>query len=211
MENFRTYKIVTNRLILRCYEPQDVPAMSEGIMKSREHLGTFMPWAINDEHDTETVLKRIRKFRGLFDSGKDYIMGIFDKESGAYLGGAGWHLRVGDHAAEIGYWVMVDHTQKGIATEAARALTKVGFEIEDLERIQIHTQVQNEVSARIPERLGYVKEARLRKRITTTSGEAADIFVFSMLRDEYRGSEIAQMEVQAYDFIGRPLFVPFTP
>lgn len=211
MELFRTYKITTKRLVIRCYAPEDAPLMSKGILESRQHLSTFMPWAMNDDHDIETCAKRIRKFRGLYDAGEDYMMGIFDKSNGNYMGGTGLHLRVGDHAAEIGYWIHVDHTHKGIATEAAKALTKVGFEIENLERIQIHCQVDNEISARIPEKLGFVKEARLRNRITTTAGEPSDIFVYSMLRDEYRGNEIAQMEVEAFDFLGRPLFAPFVP
>ena len=206
MENFRTYKIVTDRLVIRCYAPNDVSAMSAGIQKSQQHLAEFMPWAVKENHDLETVAARIRKFRGMYDMGTDYMMGIFEKHSGAYMGGTGLHLRVGGHAAEIGYWVHVDHINKGIATEAAAALTKVGFDIENLERIQIHMQVDNTISRRVPEKLGFVQEGTLRKRQTNTLGDMVDIHVYSMLREEYRTNPIfAQMEVKAFDFMDRPL------
>lgn len=207
MENFQTYKIVTNRLIIRPYGPQDVQAFSDALNQNVEHLSTFLPWARTDSHDIETVAQKFRKFRSWYDSGQDYIMGIFDRESNALLGGTGWHLRVGDHAAEIGYWVLNTETKRGIATEAAAALTKVGFEVEGLERMQIHTQIDNKISQKIPKRLGYIKEAVLRKRISSIEGEAKDIVINSLLRTEYLGSEIAKMDLQAYDFMDRPLML----
>ena len=56
----------------------------------------------------------------------DYEYGVFLAD-GSVVGGCGLHRRIGPSALEIGYWVHVAHTRRGIATAAAGALTAVGF------------------------------------------------------------------------------------
>ena len=45
--------------------------------------------------------------------------GVFVTD-GRLVGALGLHRRVGPGALEIGYWVHVDHTRRGIATASAR-------------------------------------------------------------------------------------------
>ncbi|MGQ9815431.1 MAG: GNAT family N-acetyltransferase [Candidatus Roseilinea sp.] len=52
----------------------------------------------------------------------------------ALLGATG---RAGANAREIGYWIHVDHIGHGYATEAVAALTRAGFEIDHVQRIDI--------------------------------------------------------------------------
>ena len=88
-------------------------------------------------------------------------------EDSAVLGGTGLHERIGVNAREIGYWVRVEATNRGIATETAAALTKVGFEIMGLDRMEIHCDVRNLRSATIPRKLGFTHDANLRRRSIT--------------------------------------------
>jgi Acetyltransferase (GNAT) domain len=56
---------------------------------------------------------------------------------------------------EIGYWLAVGHTGRGLATRAAEALTRIAFDAPEVERVEIRCESENEASARIPQRLGY--------------------------------------------------------
>lgn len=39
------YRIETNRLVIRCWSPEDAPAVHHAESSSREHLKPFMSWA----------------------------------------------------------------------------------------------------------------------------------------------------------------------
>ncbi|MGI8886006.1 MAG: hypothetical protein ACR2G9_03745 [Gaiellaceae bacterium] len=39
------YRIVSERLVIRCWEPLDAPLVKEAIDSSLEHLQPWMPWA----------------------------------------------------------------------------------------------------------------------------------------------------------------------
>src|SRR5262249_24384090 len=41
------YRIVTERLVLRCWEPSDAAALKEAVDASIDHLLPWMPWAVN--------------------------------------------------------------------------------------------------------------------------------------------------------------------
>ena len=118
------YRVVTPRLVIRCWEPADAPLLKAAIDASIEHLLPWMPWAANEPTDIDTKIALIRRFRGQFDLGQDFTYGIFDREETQALGGTGLHTRLGSDAREIGYWVRADGINRGVATEAAGALTR---------------------------------------------------------------------------------------
>ena len=56
-------------------------------------------------------------------------------------------------------------TRQGYITESTAALTRVGFEICEADRMEIHIDPENEASLGVPRKLGYVEEATLRRRL----------------------------------------------
>ena len=201
----KTYRIETERIVARCYEPSDAKAMSEGILRNVEHLAPWLPWAATQNHDLETVSERIRLFRGNYDIGRDHTMGIWDRQDGSYIGGTGFHLRVGENAYEIGYWIDHRRLRQGLATHVAAALTKVAFVYEGVHRMNIHMHTANLPSKLIPARLGYQLEGRLLQRVPLQSGGYSDIFCYAMLREHFDASDFRDMAVKAFGFDGRPL------
>jgi len=141
-------------------------------------------------------------FRAKFDLSENYIYGVFDPNETELLGGTGLHPRVGLNAFEIGYWVNVIHVNKGYATEFSAALTKVVFEIENVNRVEIHCEPDNIRSVAIPKKLGYVYEDTLRGRTETIEGEPSDSMIWSILREEYLKSPAAKAKIVAYDAFG---------
>lgn len=199
------YRIHTARLVLRCWEPGDAPQLKNAINASLQHLRPWMPWTPSEPVTVSAVLKRVRRFRGMFDLNKDYVYGVFDRDGKTVLGGSGLHPRVGEGGLEIGYWIHVDHINRGLATEVAAALTRIAFEIHLVVRVEIHCDPANVRSAAVPKKLGYVYEATLRQRLTTPDGEWRDKMVWSMLASEYNKSRARQAKIEAFDALGERL------
>src|SRR5207247_5600355 len=114
------------------------------------------------------------------------------RDESEVVGGSGVHRRVGEGALEIGYWIRSSRAGEGLATEVTAALTRVGFELCEVDRIEIHTEPENERSMRIPLKLGYREEARLRRRLyAPPGGELRDAVIFTLFLDEFPSSPMA--------------------
>jgi RimJ/RimL family protein N-acetyltransferase len=199
------YRIHTQRLVLRCWHPQDAPLLTAAIAASLEHLRPWMLWAQYEPEDLQTKIERLRWRRGEFDLGQNFDYGIFNREETQVLGSIGLHTRVGPGAREIGYWIHQDHINQGLATEAAAALTKVAFVIDHVTRVEIHCDPGNVRSAAVPRKLGFCHEATLRHRTKTPDGQLRDTMIWTLLTDEYPRSPAAAAEIEAFDVLGRPL------
>ena len=58
------YRITTDRLILRCYDPCDAPALKAAIDASLHHLAE-MPWSREEPQSLDDKIALLRRFRGL--------------------------------------------------------------------------------------------------------------------------------------------------
>jgi len=197
------YAIRTQRLLIRCWEPTDVEGIRDAIGSSLEHLRPWMPWAAEEPRSVEDQVALLRTFRGHFDLGQDYVYGIFTPDGSKVVGGTGLHTRVGDGALEIGYWIRASRIGEGFATEVSAALTRIALEHCGVDRVEIRIDPENERSAAIPRKLGYVEEARLRRRLPPrTDGVPRDAVVFTLFGDTFAGSPSATAAIEAFDAVG---------
>jgi RimJ/RimL family protein N-acetyltransferase len=191
------YRIVTSRLVIRCWEPRDAPLLKDALDTSLDHLQEWMPWARDEPKPLEEKAQLLRLFRGKFDLDQDYVYGLFSPDEREALGGSGLHTRVGDDAFEIGYWIRASATRQGIASETTAALTRVAFELCGVDRVELHIDPANEASLGVPRKLGFTEEATLRRRLPV----ARDMVVFALFRDEVP-APIAETALQAFDAAG---------
>jgi RimJ/RimL family protein N-acetyltransferase len=188
------YRIVTPRLVIRCWDPRDAPRLKEAIDSSLDHLRPWMPWARHEPQTLAQKVELLREFRGQFDLGSDTIYAIFDVREERVLGGTGLHPRIGAGALEIGYWIRADAIGHGLATESTAALTRVAFEVADVDRVEIRCALENHASAAVPRKLGYAEQER-----------TADDMIFALTTDAFPGSPTAGARLVAYDVMGTAL------
>jgi len=197
------YGVHTRRLIIRCWQPADAYLAKAAIDENVDHLRPWMPWAMHEPTDLQAKIELLRRFRAEFDSSRDYVYGIFNSDETQVLGGTGLHTRLGESAREIGYWIHKDYINQGLATETAAALTRVAFEIDGVDRVEIHCDPENVRSAAVPKKLGFVHEATLRRRDRTSADAPRDTMVWTLFASDFPSSPAAIAELQAYDVVGR--------
>jgi RimJ/RimL family protein N-acetyltransferase len=194
---------------VRCWTPHDAGLIKDAIDASLEHLRPWMPWAHDEPQSLEEKVDLLRAFRSRFDANEDFVYGVFSQDEGRVLGGSGLHRRVGDDAFEIGYWIRSDAVGRGFATEVAAALTHVAFAVSEAERVEIHVDPANQASCRVPRKLGYLEEARLRRRLPpiVPAGPKRDALIFSMMVEEYPRSaaSAAAAAIAAFNSAGKRL------
>ena len=196
------YRIETKRLVVRCYNPSDAPLLAESVRQSVEHLRPWMPWVYAEPEPMEEKVKRLKRFRGMFDLGQDFIYGIFNPEDTRLLGGTGLHTRLGANELEIGYWIHKDYVNQGLVTESTAALVRVAFELLHVHRLEIHCDPANLASATIPRKLGFTHEGTLRAK-TPFLERWSDSMIWGLLESEYAGSHSAKAQIKAFDANGQ--------
>jgi RimJ/RimL family protein N-acetyltransferase len=124
------------------------------VNESLEHLRPWMDWA-RDPATEGSIGEVYGEAARAWDARTGFVYVVVDAATGAVVGGSGLHGRLGPDGLEIGYWVHVDRTGRGIATEVARALTSAAFALPGIERVRIQCAAGNVRSARVPAKLGF--------------------------------------------------------
>jgi RimJ/RimL family protein N-acetyltransferase len=162
-------------LVLRAYEPEDLDRLVEVVNANLEHLRPWMPWAAELSDGGPQ-----RQFLGYaaeqWAAGNEFNYGLFDA-AGAQLGGFGLHARNGPGVLEIGYWLAVAATGRGVGTAATLALTRLGAGLPGVDRIEIRCDERNLRSAAIPRRLGFrLVEVETRPPTAPAEGDRHEIW-----------------------------------
>lgn len=200
------YCILTQRLVLRCWEPTDAPRLQGAISQSLRDLRPWMPWAQNEPEELEAKVLRLRQFRAAFDQDREYVYGIFSRtDQQQILGSAGLHRRTAAEVRELGYWIHADHGGRGYATEAAGALTRLAFEVEQVRRAEIRCEPDNVRSARVAAKLGFRHEATLRQDVIGPDGRPRDTMIWALLAEDYRRCPAHATPLEAFDALQRRL------
>ena len=192
-----TYKIITERLLIRCYHPGDAALLQKAIDESLEHLKPWMPWTTQEPESAAQKARRLEVFREEFERGIDFAFGIFSKDEQVLLGSTGLHTRIGPDAREIGYWIHAEYLRRGYALETVVALCKVGFEIEGLQHIEIHCASDNTRSQGIPSKLGF----QLIRTEKSTDGDTYEM-IWSLSKEAYLECAWKNVRLEAYDAKG---------
>jgi len=151
------YKITIDDLIIRCYEPEDAVEFKKAIDSSLKHLHKYMEWSHSDPEPLSEKISLLKKWKSDFINNIDYTYAVFKGEK--MIASSGFHKSLENHnSLEIGYWVRADEINKGVATKVSCALIIAAFEIINAEKVEIHYEIDNIFSAKIPKRLKLKQE-----------------------------------------------------
>lgn len=181
MASFDPFPVLTTpRLTLRSIEPSDVERIFriQSDPEVTRYFGRGPDGSIADsERRIATLLAGVRENTSI-------RWGITLEESGELVGTGGfWRWNKPHRWAEIGYELLPALWNRGIMTEALRAVLRFGFESMDLHRVEAHIDPENRASARVLERLGFVLEGQHRQN-WYYGGRFTDTAVYGLLRDE---------------------------
>lgn len=194
------YRIETERLLLRSWAPTDVVALRESLDRSDSHLRPFIPFMKNEPRSYPATVELLRTLRASFDRDEHYRYAIFDSAGEVLLGEVMLVDRNGDGELELGYWLDVNQTGRGYATEASAALTRVAIELGKVDRVELQCTPANTASGALAARLGFTLEATLRGR-STSPGGTQDLQVWTLFASDYEGALPSRAELRAFDCI----------
>lgn len=160
------------RVVLRRWVLDDVPAWAAAIARNIEHLRPWMPWVEHEPLSDQDRGQLLDHWERLYLDGGDVGYGVF--RDGQAIGGCGLHKRRGPHGLEIGYWIDKDHTNQGIATEVARILTSAALSIPGITFVEIHHDKANIASSRVPQKLGYTFVGETQDSVTSPAEVGVD-------------------------------------
>ncbi len=196
------YRVETDRTVIRCWSPGDARMLRAVLDESQNYLRPWIPWMKDEPKTLDQTADWLRSNRANFDLDNDYRYGVFDPKEETLIGETGLYTRAGKGAREIGYWINREYGGQGYATETTAAMVKVAFEIDQVDRVEIQCAVANAISATIPDKLGFVHETNLKRRIEDTEGTIHDIMIWTLFADQYPGSPASDVRLSAFDCVG---------
>ncbi|MFE7441214.1 GNAT family N-acetyltransferase [Streptomyces chartreusis] len=162
----------TPRLILRRWREED-PSPMAAVNADAEVMRWIRDGSVLDEQQTRG---RVQAWEREWESQGFGLFAVEIRSTGELTGFTG--LSVPDFlpAVEVGWRLGRSHWGQGLATEAAAAAVRFGFEERGLERIVSITQVGNEASERIMTKLGMHP---VHETVNPTGGRPVRVFELS--------------------------------
>ncbi|MBB1255789.1 GNAT family N-acetyltransferase [Streptomyces alkaliterrae] len=179
-----TPTLQTARLRLRPFADTDADALFT--MHSSAHVMRY--WDSPRWEERARADRFLAVCRRIADEGTGARVAVDRASDGAFVGWcalSSWNPEY--RSASLGYCLDEAMWGHGFATEAAHAMLRWAFDTLDLNRVQAETDTRNVASARVLEKVGFVREGTLREDCVV-DGEVSDSWVFGLLRREWRPS-----------------------
>jgi RimJ/RimL family protein N-acetyltransferase len=174
----------TARLRLRPFTDADSDALFA--LHSNAHVLRY--WDSPPWREPARAERFIAACRQLAEEGSGARVAIDRTSDGTFVGWCSLTRWNPDHrSAAMGYCLGETAWGQGYATEAARAVLRWAFDALDLNRVQAETDTRNAASARVLEKLGFVREGTLRQDCVV-NGDVSDSWVYGLLRSEWRSA-----------------------
>ena len=181
-----TPTLLTDRLLLRPFSSNDgdelYPLMSDARVL---RYWDSPPWS-----DRSRVDRFIAMCAQLAKDGSGVRVAIVRRCDDAFIG---W-CTVNDwnptfRSASLGYCLVETVWGHGYATESAHAVLTWAYENLDLNRVQAECDTRNLGSARVLEKLGFLREGTLRQDCIV-DGDVSDTRVYGLLRSDWQGQTV---------------------
>ncbi len=173
-------RLIAGDLTLRRYRIEDAAPVCDAVLESGSDLSRYETWAAPG-FSVEEAARYVGWWISGWDDESARYFGVWRADR--YLGSCGLSSIDRAHrVAGLGFWVRSSETGRGVATAAAKAVVRFGFEHLELSRIEVMAAVDNEASLRVAAKVGAAREGILRRRLVL-GGVATDAVMMAVLRD----------------------------
>lgn len=172
--------IICSGLVLRPFADSDADAFAAAVVESVASVSPWMGWCTSD-YTAADALQWFAMCRAAQAAGTAFEFGIFDQQSGDFLGGAGLNdIRPLHRFCNLGYWVRQSRQGQGVAARSVQALAAHAFDALGLHRVEIVVAVGNAASLAVAAKCGALDERVARNRLCI-DGRPVDAQVFSLV------------------------------
>ena len=131
----------------------------------------------------ESAKMELMYWASLYERKRSIYWAISDKSNGKLIGTCGFNSWSKEHSrAEISYDLSTKYWNRGIMTKVVNAITKFGFDVMKVKRIQATIVTFNTASVRVLEKCGYNKEGIL-ENFGVLHGKQEDFYMHAITRD----------------------------
>jgi RimJ/RimL family protein N-acetyltransferase len=174
----------TTRLRLRPFEEED----ADDLFALNSNAFVLRYWDSPPWTEPARAQRFIPSCREMAEEGTGARLAVDRISDGAFIGWCTFNSWNPDfRSASVGYCYGEAAWGQGYATEAARALLQWAFDTLDLNRVQAETDTRNIGSARVLEKLGFLREGTLREDCTV-NGDVSDSWIYGLLRRDWQPS-----------------------
>ncbi|HEV3268962.1 MAG TPA: GNAT family N-acetyltransferase [Acidimicrobiales bacterium] len=174
----------TARLRLRTFNDAD----ADDLFAMHSNAYVLRYWDSPPWDERRRAEQFITACREIADAGTGARLAVDRVADGAFLGWCSLTRWNPDYrSASLGYCFDDAAWGQGYATEAVRALLQWAFDTLDLNRVQAETDTRNAASARVLEKLGFVREGTLREDCVV-NGEVSDSWVYGLIGRQWQKS-----------------------
>jgi RimJ/RimL family protein N-acetyltransferase len=183
------YPIRGERLLLRPYAAGDVDALYA--YHRLPEVTRYLETEPRSRADVQALVAQRSRVRALTIEGQALCLVAELASTREVVGDCVLFWRSREHQrGEIGYIFDPAYQGRGLATEAAAMLLRLGFEGLGLHRIVARCDARNTASARVMERNGMRREAHF-VQIEFLKGEWADELIYAILHSEWAARQAA--------------------
>ncbi|MCG3226219.1 MAG: GNAT family N-acetyltransferase [Candidatus Heimdallarchaeota archaeon] len=173
---------IGEKIILRAIERDDIDSIMEywNTYETRVGKGKFIPESRKQREEwIEKTTKDAKQ-------GKGFTFAIIEKLSDQFLGACSLK-RI--NAVNRGAFLSIsiynpENHDKGYGTEAVKCLLRIGFDILNLHRIELHVYEFLESAIHVYEKLGF-KKTGVRREASFIAGEYRNDLIMDILETEY--------------------------
>ena len=176
--NFSPFpNLETERLFLRRVDVKDVNEIIA--LRSNPETMKYIPRPL--VKTIEDALEHIAMMDTKIENNEGINWAITQKGNPKLIGVIGhYRIKPEHYRAEIGYMLLPEFSGKGIISEAVKEVVKYGFKGMQLHSIEAVIDPENNASAKVLEKNGFVKEAHLKEN-EFFEGRFLDSVIYSLL------------------------------
>lgn len=184
-------ELETSRLILR--QITDSENDGKDCLEFINDYNVYRYWGLYDEANDPTGMHKPRAKKKIdyhynvtmkeYQAGRELCWLMELKDTHKVIGEIvlyDFHL---NKQADIGYRINSNYWGVGYAAEAGQAIVKAGFELVNLQRLQIRCFKDNIGSKRVAEKLGFTQEGLIKKGAILNV--MTDYYIFGYLSEDY--------------------------